>query len=126
MELYIGGAAQGKLSYVLAARKLKMQDVADGRDFSLELFENIKILNHFESYVRRVMEAGRDPETAAGLLAEHNPELIVISDEIGGGIIPCDPFERAWRENTGRILCSYAAQAVHFERIICGVGQILK
>ena len=54
------------------------------------------------------------------------PDSIVISDEIGNGIVPLDNFEREYRERTGRILVKLAEQADEVVRVICGIGQKIK
>ena len=51
---------------------------------------------------------------------------VVIADEIGCGLVPIDPFERAWREETGRILCALAREAEAVVRVHCGFPQAIK
>ena len=51
---------------------------------------------------------------------------IVIGTEIGAGVIPIDPKERAHREAAGRLACCLAEQADCVVRICCGLPQILK
>ena len=55
-----------------------------------------------------------------------NPEVILISDEIGYGIVPFDKEERFYRELTGRIMCEVAKKANSVERIICGISLVNK
>ena len=57
---------------------------------------------------------------------QKEPDCILISDEIGNGIVPIDAFERQYREKTGRILIEAAKKADKVVRVICGVRQILK
>ena len=49
-----------------------------------------------------------------------------VMDEIGGGIVPVDSFEREYRENTGRFGCALAAQAEKVIRVHCGIGVLIK
>ena len=51
---------------------------------------------------------------------------VIISDEIGNGIVPVDAFERDYRERTGRMLITLASQADEVVRVICGIGQKIK
>ena len=51
---------------------------------------------------------------------------MIISDEIGNGIVPVDAFERDYRERTGRMLITLASQADEVVRVICGIGQKIK
>ncbi len=62
----------------------------------------------------------------ADMRRENCPNCVIISDEIGNGIVPVDAFERTYRERTGRILVQLAGQAEEVERVICGVGQKIK
>lgn len=110
MELYIGGYAQGKTEYVKA--------VHPGQ-------ENL-IKNHFHLWVRKLLEEGKEPEAEVAAFLEANPEAIIISDEIGNGIVPMDPAEREYRERLGRILITVADRADRVERVICGIGQRIK
>ena len=72
------------------------------------------------------MEAGGSGEAFARTLLERNPGAVVVCDEVGLGVVPLDPFERRWREETGRALCLLAAAAERVERVSCGLGQRLK
>jgi len=126
MELYIGGISQGKLQYVLDEKKLPSCCAVDGSRLPLDPPEGIRILEHFERYIRRLLDAGKNPSDTVLLLEKRNPEIIIISDEIGCGVIPTDKNERIWRDTTGRMLCLLAPHAEHITRIICGIGQKLK
>ena len=52
--------------------------------------------------------------------------MIIISTEIGYGIVPMDALERKWREKTGRIFCMLAKRADKVTRITCGIGTVIK
>ena len=47
---------------------------------------------------------------------------IVLSTEVGGGVVPIDPAERAARENAGRL----AARATCVVQMFCGIPTVLK
>ena len=72
------------------------------------------------------MEKGECPEEKIKEYLEAHPQCIIISDEIGGGLVPMDAFEREYRERTGRILVELANGAEEVERVICGIGQKIK
>lgn len=59
-------------------------------------------------------------------MARRNTDWIIISDEIGNGVVPMDTFERKYREETGRLLIKLAEEAEEVERILCGIGQRIK
>lgn len=60
------------------------------------------------------------------LIQSKNPEIILISNEIGYGLVPVDAFERRYREQVGRICTKLAQQAERVDRVVCGVGIRLK
>lgn len=127
MNLYIGGCAQGKLSYVLRQTGISADQVADGAEGLAEVGRReVKIINHFHLLVKHLLTEGGDPETLAEDLLLRYPELILISDEVGNGIVPMTKEDREYRERLGRILCSLAVRAERVERIICGMGQRIK
>ena len=127
MILYIGGYAQGKLSYVLGQTGIFADQVADGAEWLPEVEQKeVKVINHFHILVKRLLKEGRNPEALAEDLITRCPQLILISDEVGNGIVPMTKEDREYRERLGRILCSLAVRAERVERIICGVGQRIK
>lgn len=130
MELYIGGYAQGKLHYVKSQHPQEDFFLLDGSGAEAVLCgtENGKrvIFNHFHEWIKGMVCRGEDAEAqAAHFVAEH-PDCIVISDEVGNGIVPVNPVEREYRERLGRILTSLAKEAERVDRILCGLGQRLK
>ena len=51
---------------------------------------------------------------------------ILIGDEISGGVIPIDKFERQWRDETGRLYKFLASEADIVDRIFAGLPLRLK
>ena len=125
MRLVIGGYAQGKLDYVLQTYHLQTKQVWDGMIIGREDNEEV-VFNHFHNWVKEELRKGACPEEQICELVKCHPNLIIISDEIGNGIVPIDAFEREYRERTGRILIELAKQAESVERVICGIGQKIK
>lgn len=134
MKLIIGGYAQGKLDYVCTKYSVQKGMVWEG--IAPEAVNEINnaggpiVVNHFHRWVRKCMEDGRCPEDETRAFLEscqsHHKECIIISDEIGNGIVPIDAFEREYRERLGRILIQTAHKAEEVERVICGIGQKIK
>lgn len=73
--------------------------------------------------VERLAAGVTDLEELAEQLAAHE---IVITSEIGGGVVPVDPAERAAREAAGRLSCLLAGRADTVVRVVCGLPQVLK
>ena len=51
---------------------------------------------------------------------------VVVATEIGGGVVPIDPAERAAREAAGRLSCLLAERADMVVRVFCGIPMALK
>ena len=51
---------------------------------------------------------------------------MIISEQIGCGIVPADAQERAIREKIGRMQIRLAETADEVVRVICGIGQKIK
>ncbi len=64
-----------------------------------------------------------DLEELADKLADYD---VVIATEIGGGIVPIAPAERAAREAAGRLACLLAARADCVVELFCGLPTVLK
>lgn len=76
--------------------------------------------------VRRLLERGED---AAAFFAARLAALrghILIGDEIGGGVVPMDPFERRWRDETGLLYQTLAREADVVDRVWAGLPMRLK
>ena len=88
MEVYFGGAYQGKLDYVCS--KKNMSVVADGADCNIEDLENAEILNHMHLLIKRYVKEGKSTDTLIDSLYDINLEIIIICDEVGSGIVPLE------------------------------------
>ncbi len=120
MILIIGGAYQGKYEY---ARKM-YPDISwiDGQTCEEEEIYSCSAVCHFHSYLERMMRQGKSVKGLAGRLADENPDIVIVSDEIGYGIVPVDRFEREYREAVGRVCTELAVYADKVFRVVCGIG----
>ncbi|MCM1126163.1 MAG: bifunctional adenosylcobinamide kinase/adenosylcobinamide-phosphate guanylyltransferase [Lachnospiraceae bacterium] len=84
------------------------------------------IVNHFHNWVRERIQNGGCPEQEIQTFLESCPDAVIISDEIGNGIVPMEAQEREYRERTGRILVKLAGMAEEVVRVLCGIGQRIK
>lgn len=126
MRLIIGGAGAGKRDYALTLPGYSNAVVTDGDSCSLKEPPAVEILSHFHLLMRRLLEAKTDWQPWLEALLANSGDCIVLSDEIGCGIVPINEQERRWREETGRALCFLAARAKKVERVICSLVQTLK
>lgn len=51
---------------------------------------------------------------------------VVTAAEVGGGVVPMDPGERAAREAAGRLAVLLAQEAQAVVRVFCGIPTLLK
>lgn len=136
MEVYAGGRSQGKLEYVLKKKGFGKDVVVDGSNLKtvcgsngkllIELDNKYLVVDHFHELTRNYADI---PEVLYGFvekLVNERDDIIIISDQVGGGIVPLDRADMEWRELHGRIMCKLVGHASHFERIICGIGQVIK
>lgn len=65
-----------------------------------------------------------DLPTLADRLARQY-EIITVT-EVGGGVVPTDPAQRAAREAAGRLGCLLASRADTVVRVFCGLPLVLK
>jgi adenosyl cobinamide kinase/adenosyl cobinamide phosphate guanylyltransferase len=128
MKLVIGGCSQGKLHAVLQKYKKENCVIFDGVIPTEKQLRDIIILNHFHRFMRERMQQNGKPEEEIIDFLDRNRDckIIIISDEIGNGIVPTDAFEREYRERTGRILARLASRADEVVRILCGIEQRIK
>ena len=123
MEMIIGGAYQGKVAYA----KAQFPDVDwkfGGEITEEELLKAAGVLG-FQEYIRKALKAGEDLTGLAEKLAQQDPDVIV-SEEVGYGIVPADAFERQYREAVGRVCTALAAKSRRVTRVVCGIGTVLK
>lgn len=129
MIFVIGGEYQGKLNYILTLKKFKKEDMVDGFCASEKDLEKKPIIYNFHLLIKRLLKEDENVEFVEGKIKDiiqKNPEVIIISNEIGYGVVPIDRFDRKYRELTGRISCELAKEAKEVHRVICGIGNIIK
>jgi len=124
MILVIGAAYAGKSAYVNSI--LPEVALTDGETCAEDAVFHCAGIDHFHAYIRRQMEAGKEISDLPDKILRKNPEVVIISDEIGYGIVPETEFLRAYRETTGRILTDLAARADKVYRVVCGIGTVIK
>lgn len=125
MRLITGGAYQGKLEYAVQRYKI-VNKVVDAGSCQWEDLLKASLADHFHLWIRKVLKDGGKLEDMLNRLLAENPDIIIIVDELGCGIVPMDAFDRNYREITGRICCRLAGEAQEVHRVICGIGTVIK
>lgn len=122
MIIITGGAYQGKKDYVRKTYNIQKCEMINGRECSTEDLMKTKCVYNFQMFIKKENDIFN---TAERLLSE-NPDIIIITDEIGNGIIPLDKNERIWRETTGKTCCYLVKYAETVVRLNCGLPLVLK
>lgn len=126
MKMVIGGAYQGKTDYAKQVYPNLMW--SDGASCDLKDIFSCSGIVHFEEFVRRWIRENKAEHATdlAEQILQENPELIVVTAEVGYGLVPVDAFERQYREAVGRICTNLAACADRVDRVQCGIGTRIK
>ncbi len=126
MHIVIGGAANGKRHYV--KEQVTDDTVWLGEESPLELpkvLDTPLVLCGVEQWMAERLN-GEDAAIQEMLDFIHNKELTMILTDIGRGIVPMDPTERALRDACGRLNQQLMKQATSVTRIWYGIPQKLK
>lgn len=126
MILIIGGAFQGKRAYADRLFSLEEKDWKDGAELSFEELCKARAVDCFQEFIKKSLREGREVRELAERLFASNPELIVVCNELGSGVIPTEAFDREWREATGRVCCELALRSGEVHRVVCGIGTVIK
>lgn len=110
MILVVGGSYQGKTEYALHS------------------FLDARFLNQAHLLIKKRLSEGKSEEDILSEIHSSTAEgnWVIISDDVGNGVVPIDEDERIWREVSGRILIELAKDASEVHRVIMGIGQRIK
>ena len=107
MEMIIGGAYQGKTEY--ARKQYPQLRWSDGGSVTEEELMNAQGVTGFQQYIRSELENGKDVSDLAEKIICKNPDIVLVSQEVGYGVVPVDAFDRKYREAVGRVCTKLAA-----------------
>ena len=124
MEMIIGGAFQGKEK--LARQIYPGISWIYGKDASFEDLIKCQGIIGFQDYIRHLVEQGEDLTSLASELIRENPDIVLVSDEVGYGVVPVDRTDRLYREAVGRVCTQLAAFSTRVTRVVCGIGSVIK
>ena len=81
---------------------------------------------NFHEYIREELKRCGDVSELAERLISQNPKLVIVSQEVGYGVVPVDAFDRKYREAVGRVCTKLAAYSQKVTRVVCGIGTVIK
>lgn len=125
MTLIVGGAYQGKTEFSVKQFGFAESEISDGSD-KIKTLLSAKCIRNFENFIFEITENGEDPIEKTAAILSQNPEVVIIMNEVGGGIIPIEKIERKKREAAGRTGCMLAEKAETVVRLVCGIPTVLK
>ena len=117
MIFITGGAYQGKYEY--AQNEFKSIDK-----------KPYIIINSYHLRVREQLEKGLsvvlELEKLLDKYRDDLDRLVIISDEVGCGVVPLDKKDRDFREANGRVSCLLSKKAKKVVRVVCSIPVVLK
>ncbi len=126
MKLFIGGAYQGKLDFVLSAFQVDLADVFECGQSTLELDFSKPVINNIQNLFWAQQQARIDSLDYLKANREKINDLMIICEDLSSGVVPIDAATRLWRETTGRCGVWLAFQADEVIRVFCGIGTRIK
>lgn len=126
MRLILGGYANGRTAYAMQKYQLTAQDCFDAAQQPLTDWQGQRLILHVESLAARWLTGEKDPGEEIQSWLEKWKDAVVISQEVGCGLVPVEPEQRRFREAVGRLNCLLAESAETVERVCCGLGMQLK
>lgn len=125
MKMIIGGAYQGQLAWAKEHfPEISEEEWMDGKECKETDIFICKGIYNFHEYIRNI-DADKRGNLASELTAR-NSEIILVSDEIGYGLVPIDAADRCYREQVGRICTELAAFSDEVVRVVMGIGTKIK
>ena len=126
MIMITGGAFQGKREAAVRITGIESDRIADGAQCSMEELMQASGVHGLHLFIRGMLDRGEDPSVLTEKIPSLNPDLVIITDEVGYGIVPMDKTDRLWREACGRVCTALASQCEHVYRVVAGVPMKLK
>lgn len=126
MILVIGGAYQGKLSYVKETYRIEDKDIFICKEGQSELPTDQKVIYGLEHILLSKVKDGIDTTSYLKEIIESLQDKIIVCEDASCGIVPMDKDMRAYREASGRALSYLAGKAEEVIRIFCGIGSKIK
>ena len=143
MKLFIGGCFQGKSDFARRyyqekeGKEISLEEwfslAADGRKDSLEKTFLAPAVEAMQEYIRKISEKEvefvQKKEQVQKWIKElniKNPDVILVLDEVGCGIVPLKREEREYRDLVGYAGQLAAQNADCVYRVMMGMGEQIK
>ena len=124
MILVFGGAYNGKLAYVKEKYNIKDDDIfycaLDTLDFDKKVICGLHVC------IREMILKGKDPLEYIKNNIEKLEKKIIITDDIGMGIVPIEKTDRMWRDAHGKCVQYLSLNSKKVIRIFFGIEKVLR
>jgi len=125
MIFVIGGAFQGKTSYVCERYGLTEEEIFCCTEAG-EIELSVKCVDDIQEFTLWTVRNGVDPVEFFQARREEWRDSILVCQDIFCGVVPLGADMRAWRDQTGRLAGYLSREAESVVRIFCGLPQVLK
>ena len=102
MELYFGGAYNGKLRLIKEKFNIDENDIFFCGEGEIDFSK--KVICGIHMFIYNEVINGRDAMEFFKKNIEVFKDKIIISDDLSSGIVPLKKEDRKWREETGKVL----------------------
>lgn len=127
MILIIGGSCQNKKEYAMQKYAVQVDEIIDLKiDTCLDIQPNVKIIDNLQDSVKDALLKNEFSLTIFDHILIRSPDIILLCDEVGSGIVPIDAFDREYRDAVGALCCYLAKKACSVHRVVCGLGMVIK
>lgn len=126
VKLVIGGSNQGKTAVAKQLFSLQEDEILHGSEAAGLAWTEKRALAELHELVRYCLQRKEPLAPILARLKQQTTDFVFICDEVGCGVVPIDPEERAWREAVGRLCCQLAKEADQVIRVCCGIPTVLK
>ena len=100
MKLILGGYANGRTAYAMQNYQLTESDCFDAAAEPLARWNGQRLILHAEQLVNPWLEQGKEPCTEILPWLERWQNAVLITQEVGCGLVPVTPQQRQLREPT--------------------------
>ena len=125
MHLILGGKYQGKLAYAESLYP-NFRIVYNLAEENPRNIITPGLITNLHLGVRQLLNENVSPCDFFMSRLEVLRECVIIGDEICGGVMPLDDFERLWRDETGRVYQLLVREADIVDRVFAGIALRLK
>ncbi|GAA0069360.1 hypothetical protein UT300003_08830 [Clostridium sardiniense] len=124
MILVFGGAYNGKLAYVKEKYNLCDKDIFYCNSGNINLEK--KVICGFHIFVRNMIIENKSPLEYIKNNMDKLKDKIIITDDIGLGIVPIEKVDRVWRDEHGKSIQYISSRSKKVIRIFLGIEKVLK